>query len=83
MHAMTVALFAFLLAGAPSDPAAATIRSQASEPLQAANGKPPGAWIQLAAGGKLADRYLAGRAGGRYGIGGPEQRKKKRGKTAK
>lgn len=39
------------------------------------------AWIQLAAGGKLADKYLAGRAGGRYGMGGPEARKKKRGKT--
>lgn len=83
MYANAIALSALLLAAAPSDSAGARIQSQdasALDPVQAATGKSADAWIQLAAGGKLADKYLAGRAGGRYGIDGPEERKKKRSK---
>jgi hypothetical protein len=49
----------------------------------AAAGTSADAWIQLAAGGKLGEKYMAGRAGGRYGIGGPEAEKKKRSKKSK
>jgi hypothetical protein len=83
MYAHAIALSVLLLAAAPADAAAAKIQSQDSaalDPIQAATGKSADAWIQLAAGGKLADKYLAGRAGGRYGIGGLEERKKKRSK---
>jgi hypothetical protein len=81
MHASTIALSVLLLAAAPSDRAAAKIQclgASALDPVQAATGNSADAWIQLAAGGKLADKYMAGKAGGRYGIGGPEERKKKR-----
>jgi hypothetical protein len=82
MHAHAIALAALLLA-AVADPA--EVRTQSHDtpavgPVQAASGRSADKWIQLAAGGKLSDKYLAGQAGGRYGIGGPEQRKKKRNK---
>ena len=81
MPATAIALSVLLLAAAPSDSVAAKIQRQdaaALGPVKA--GKSADAWIQLAAGGKLTDKYMAGRAGGRYGIGGPEGQKKRRGK---
>ncbi|MGH7712157.1 MAG: hypothetical protein ACREOG_12775 [Gemmatimonadaceae bacterium] len=39
------------------------------EPMQAEAATIHGSLMELAAGGKLGDKYLAGKAGGRYGIG--------------
>jgi hypothetical protein len=82
MPAAAIALSVLLFAAAPSDSAVAKIQRQdAAAPGPAsATGKPADSWIQLAAGGKLGEKYMAGRAGGRYGIGGTERRKKGRGK---
>jgi hypothetical protein len=81
MPASAIALSVLLLASAPSDPAAATFQRHGAalpDPARAATRSAADSRIQLAAGGKLAEKYMAGRAGGRYGIGGPEQRKRKR-----
>jgi hypothetical protein len=77
MDAGIIAL-SILLAAAPAETAA--IPDQGAVLGRAADCKAADAWIQLAAGGKLGEKYMSGRAGGRYGIGGPEQRRKKRGK---
>ncbi len=85
MYANAIALSVLLLAAGPPDSSAAGIQrwdAFATDPVAAA-GTSADAWIQLAAGGKLGDKYMAGRAGGRYGIGGPEAQKKKRSKKGK
>ena len=80
MRAIAVALSTLLLgAGLLSSAGAqaATTQGCSRDSLPAATKIPSGV-IQLAEGGKLGDRYLAGRAGGRYGIGGTESRKFKK-----
>ena len=79
MRAIAIAL-STLLTGAgllsSAGAQAATAQGYSGDHVLPAANIPSG--VQLAGGGKLADRYLAGRAGGRYGIGGTESRKLKR-----
>jgi hypothetical protein len=78
MQAGVIALSILLLAAVVPSPDTAGTRSQATAPYRAPAGDAADAWLQPAAGGKLGEKYMSGRAGGRYGIGGPEQRRKKR-----
>ena len=79
MRAMAIGLSILLLgAGLLSSAGAqaSTTQGYPADQLSAANRIPPDA-TQLAgsfqgSGAKLADKYLAGMAGGRYGIGGTE-----------
>jgi hypothetical protein len=68
MRASTVALSALLLGGLLTSAAAeaATTSDQSS----ADPGRP--AYIQVATGNSLGDKYLTGKSGGRYGVGGTE-----------
>ena len=81
MRAIAIALFTLLLGAGPlslDGAKAATTQGHSSDPVRTVTRMPPGA-IQLAgsyqrSSAKLGDEYLAGRAGGRYGIGGSESR---------
>jgi hypothetical protein len=84
MHANVIALPALLLGAgllaASSAQAVVTPGSYVSvvDPAQPANQQPAAAVIRLADGGKLGDKYMAGKAGGAKGIG--SQKGKKDGK---
>jgi hypothetical protein len=84
MKANAISLSALLLGagllGASNAQAMTTIGEYGSahDAPQAAIGSPATAPIQLADGGKLADKYMAGKAGGAKGIG--SQKDKKGGK---
>ncbi len=81
MRAIAIALFTLLLGAGPLSPdgaQGATTQGYSSEPVRTVTRMPPGA-IQLAgsyqrSSAKSGDKYLAGRAGGRYGVGGSESR---------
>jgi hypothetical protein len=83
MHANAIALSALLLGtgllGSATAQAVTTDGEYGSaHPAQAAREQPAAPLIQLADGGKLADKYMAGKAGGAKGIGG--QKGKREGK---
>jgi hypothetical protein len=84
MHANVIALSALLLGagmlGASSAQAVMTPDPYGSivASAQPASEQPAAAFIQLADGGKLGDKYMAGKAGGAKGIG--SQKGKKEGK---
>jgi hypothetical protein len=79
MRAIAIALFTLLLGAGMSSAGAqaATMEGHSADPTFAANGT-ASRGIQLAAGAKSGDKYMSGRAGGRYGIGGHESVTKKK-----
>jgi hypothetical protein len=84
MRAIAIALSTLLLGGALLNAQGAQAAKTQHYPLTAA--KMPAGVIRLAESNqkspnKLADKYLAGQAGGRYGIGGTEHDKAKGGKS--
>jgi len=83
MRAIVIALSTLLL-GAGTLSAASAQATTTQDPVPAATTMPSGV-IQLAesnqrSAGKLGDKYLDGKAGGRYGIGGEESKIFKRNK---
>jgi hypothetical protein len=80
MYANAIALSALLLGagllGTPSAQAGLAAGGHGS--VQTAAVTSTAGVIQLAAGGKLGDKYMSGKAGGRYGIGGTAGGKKAR-----
>ena len=83
MRANTFALCALLIAAGLLSSAgarAATTQGYSAHSLLAAT-EISSAVIRLADGGKGGDKYLSGKAGGRYGIGGSECRSCKKKKT--
>jgi hypothetical protein len=81
MYANVIALSALLLGAGllgASSAQAATPDSSVVGPAQPASEHSAAALIRLADGGKLADKYMAGKAGGAKGIG--SQKGKKGGK---
>lgn len=85
MYANAIVLSALLLGtgllGPPSAQAGLTPGDYAA--AQTATADSTAGVIQLAAGGKLGDKYMSGKAGGRYGIGGTAGGKKARTKSGK
>lgn len=75
MRPLAIALSPLLLSvGLLSSAAAqaAPTPGYSSAPIPPATGTLPGGAVQLAAGAKGGDKFMSGRAGGRYGIGGAE-----------
>ena len=76
MRANTISLSALLIAAGLLSSAgarAATTQGYWAHAVPATTNIPSGV-IQLAAGNKAGEKYMSGRAGGRYGIGGSECR---------
>jgi hypothetical protein len=80
MYANAIALSALLLGTGLLGPASAQAGLTAGEygSAQTAPANSAAGVIRLAAGGKLGDKYMSGKAGGRYGIGGTAGGKKAR-----
>lgn len=72
-RAMAIGLAAALLLGVGLVGSAAA-RTGAMADRVPATTKPPSGVVRLADGAKGGDKYMSGRAGGRYGIGGSECR---------
>jgi hypothetical protein len=80
MRAIAIALSTLLIGASPLNSIgaqAATTQGYSAAPVLATT-RIPSDTIQLAAGNKAGDHYLAGRAGGRYGVGGTERRPPKK-----
>ena len=76
MRANTIALSALLIAAgllSSNGARAAAVQGYPTHSAPATT-EMPSAAIRLAAGAKGGDKYMSGRAGGRYGIGGSECR---------
>jgi hypothetical protein len=69
--ATTLAVLLFGIGLLGSAGARAATQGCLADPVAAVT-KPPSGVIQFADGGKGGDKYMSGRAGGRYGIGGSE-----------
>ena len=83
MRANTIALSALLIAaGLPSSAGARSAATQgySAHSVPAATKIPSGV-IRLADGAKGGDKYMSGKAGGRFGIGGSECRSCRKKKT--
>ena len=80
MHANAIALSALLLGAGLLGPPSAQAGLAADEhgSAQTATVNSTAGAFQLADGGKLGDKYMSGKAGGRYGIGGTAGGKKPR-----
>jgi hypothetical protein len=78
MYANALALSALLLGAGLLGPSSAQAGLVAGEygSAQTAPASSTAGVIQLAAGGKLGDKYMSGKAGGRYGVGGTAGGKK-------
>jgi hypothetical protein len=85
MRAITIALSALLIAaGLPGSAGAqaAVTQDYSAHSVPAAT-EMPSVVIRLADGAKGGDKYMSGKAGGRYGIGGSECRSCKKNKKKK
>jgi hypothetical protein len=72
MRAIVVALFTLPLGAGLLSPADARAAATHGYSAAAMPAPPPSGAVRLADGAKGGDKFMSGRAGGRYGIGGPD-----------